>query len=108
MSKVTATSTKTFFLNDMAHVQRSQTPYTDLGYSLDIPWNNVYTAGWMDGKPTHDTGPVWGTENVLTTSNLPEYYAPDNIVRTTGTVPIINVNDPKYMFDRTKYSYKVY
>ena len=101
-------ATKSFFQNDMQLIHRSMEQWTDLGYSLDIPWNDVVNTGWMDAKPTHDTGAVWGEENVLVTSREPEYFAPDNIVRTTGTMPIINVNDPRYMFDRTKYSYKLF
>ena len=108
MSKVSSTSTKSFFTNEMTHIQRSMEPYTDLGYSLDIPWNSVFTSGWMDARPSHDTGPVWGRENVLVTSRKPEYFASDNIVRMTGPMPEININDPMYMFDRTKYSYRVF
>ena len=108
MSKVTASATKSFFTNEMEHIKRSEDFPVDLGYSLDIPWNTIYTAGWQDAKPTHDTGSVWGRENVLTTSNRPEFYAPDNIVRTTGNIPQINIQDPQYMFDREKYSYRVF
>ena len=103
-----AIATKHFYTNEMTHIQRSMEPYQDLGYSLDIPWNSVFSSGWMDSKPAHDTGTVWGRENVLNTSRQPEYFAPDNIVRTTGPMPEININDPMYMFDRAKYSYRIF
>ena len=101
-------ATKSYFVNESGIITRGMKPWNDLGYSLDIPWNDVVTAGWMDAKPTHSDGAVWGAENVLTTRRDPEFYAPDDIVRTTGDVPIINVSDPRYSFDRSQHAYKVY
>ena len=82
---------------------RSQPMFTDLGYSLDIPWNDVYTTGWQDSRP--DT---WGAENKLITRPDPEYYAPENTIRSRAGIPAINIHDPIYSFDRSKYTYTVY
>ena len=91
----------------MTQSSRGMPSYHDAGYTLDIPWNDVYTTGWMDGDPKHDTGKVWGTENQLATRRDPEYFAPDNIVR-SNIIPIINLNNPIYSFDRSQFVYKVY
>ena len=99
--------TKPFYTNEMTHVSRGQPELNDLGYSLDIPWNDIYTTGWVDSKPTHDTGVPWGNENKLVTSRQPEFYAPDGLVR-SNVLPIINIHDARYQFDRQKYTYTIY
>ena len=100
--------TKSYYLNELSTRASGQHPWTDLGYSLDIPWNDVVTSGWMDAVPTHSDGKVWGKENILVTARDPEFHLPDNVVRVTGTMPSININDPRYQFDRNNYSYKLY
>ena len=57
--------TKNYFTNTSTHVARSQPMFNDLGYSLDIPWSSVYTAGWQEQKPSHADGPVWGQNEHL-------------------------------------------
>ena len=94
--------TKNYYSNDTTMVNRSQPMFTDLGYSLDIPWNDIYTTGWQDSRP--DT---WGAENKLITRADPEYFAPGNIIR-SNIIPQINPNDPIYSFDRSKHTYTVY
>jgi hypothetical protein len=51
---------------------------------------------------------MWGTENKLVMRDDPEFYAPDNLLRSTGNIPTINLNDPIYNFDRKNYTYQVY
>ena len=99
--------TKSYYTNETTHITRSQEPWNDIGYSLDIPWNTIYTAGWMDATPAHADGKPWGTENQLVTRSDPEYFAPGNIVR-SNVIPQINTNDPIYHFDRSKYTYTIY
>ena len=102
-------ATKSFYLNESTQINRGNEQYIDksVGYSLDIPWNDIWTSGWIEAKPSHGMEPVWGTERQLTTRPDPEYWAPDNIVRTTGKIPIINVKDPRYKFQRSKYTFTV-
>lgn len=107
MSATSANGTKSFYLNSGSLISRSQELYFDAGYTLDIPWNTVYTSGWMDGKPSHDTGAVWGTENEMITRRDPEYFAADNIVR-SNIIPEINVNDPIYQFDRSQHTFRIF
>ena len=91
--------TKYYYLNEMSTVARSEEPLFGLGYSLDIPHNEVYTSGWQYEKPN-----TWGKEHLLITRPDPEYYAMDNIIK-SNVLPAINVNDPIYAFDRRNYTY---
>ena len=94
--------TKNYYLNTTATYSRSEEPLFDLGYSLDIPANDIYTAGWIFKKPE-----TWGQENLLVTRPDPEFFAPGGIIR-SNVIPHININDPMYAFDRSKYTYKLF
>jgi len=98
--------TKSYFTNTSTHVARSQEMWTDLGYSLDIPHSSIYTAGWQESKPSHADGPVWGYERVQISRSDPEFYAADNIIR-SNVIPEIDINNPIYSFDRSRYTYKI-
>ena len=96
--------TKNYFTNESTHIERGMKPWNDLGYfPIDIPWNDVYTAGWQESRPD-----IWGYENKLITSSQPEYFAPDNIVKSTGGLPSIDINNPIYAFDRSQHTYSVF
>ena len=96
--------TKNYFTNESTHIARGMKPWNDLGYfPIDIPWNDVYTAGWQESRPD-----IWGFENKLITSSQPEFFAPGNIVRSTGGLPSIDVSDPIYAFDRLQHTYSVF
>ena len=95
--------TKSYYLNETQMIHRSQQLWDDLGYSLDIPWNDVYTAGWQESKPHHNDGEVWGFERKQILRSDPEYFAPDNIVR-SNIIPQINIHNPIYSFDRREHT----
>ena len=77
--------------------------FTDLGYSLDIPWNSIFTSGWYEGTPD-----IWGSQNKLTIGEgKPEFYANNNIIR-SNIIPEVNPLDPVYQYDRAQYTYTVY
>ena len=94
--------TKNYFLNSSTTISRSEEPLFGLGYSLDIPANDIYTAGWIFEKPS-----TWGSENLLITRSDPEYFAPGGFIR-SNVLPHINLNDPVYQFDRSKHTYKLF
>ena len=100
-------ATKSYYTNESTHIQRSYPDWNDLGYSLDIPSNDIYSTGWIDAKPTHGLEMPWGSENKLTTTRKPEFYAPWGIVR-SNVLPQINVKDPRYAFDRSKFEQKLF
>ena len=101
--------TKGFYLNTSLTINRSEEDIHDLGYTISIPWNDVTTAGWQNYN-TDITGPIqmWGTENMMVMRDDPEFFAPDNVLRDTGGVPGINLNDPKYTYDRANYTRQMY
>ena len=101
-------ATKNYYFNDSLEVSVGMKPYTDLGYSIPIPWNDVYSTGWVDGKPTHAEGEQpWGTENKMIAKPDPEFFAPDGIVR-SNVMPQININDPIYHYSRKENTYRVW
>jgi len=95
--------TKNFYYNRMNTLELGMEDFSDLGYSLAIPWNDVTTTGWMN--PT--AMKVWGTENKLTVRDDPEYYAPGDLIR-SNVIPAINPNDPIFMFSRKDYTYNLW
>ena len=93
--------TKSFYIPDTRVIQQSQPVLQGLGYSFDIPWNDVYSTGWNYAKPD-----VWGMENVFITKPNPEYYAPDGLIR-SNYIPSIDVNDPVYHFRRSDHTLRL-
>ena len=89
--------TKSSYLNEMGGVFRSQPNFTDAGYSLDIPWNDVYTTGWITQKSN-----MYGDERKMVSRSDPEYFAPGGIIR-SNLMPAINFHDPVYHFNRADY-----
>ena len=77
-------------------------PLDGLQLYYDIPWNDVYSTGWIFKKD--DT---WGQENKMVTKPNPEFFAPGDIVR-SNVIPAINVNDPKYKFSRKEHTIVLY
>ena len=95
--------TKTWFSNQYSHISRGQKMFSDLGYSVDIPWNPVYTSGWYFATPD-----IWGQQNKLTIGvGKPEYFAPDNIIR-SNIIPEVNPAVPDYQYERSAHTYAVY
>ena len=96
--------TKNFYSNPTTQISRSEEIFFDYGYTNDIPVNDISTAGWVN---VPDQMIMWGTENQLVLSDQPEFFAPENIIR-SNIIPSINVNDPIYAFDRTQYTYTLF
>ena len=79
---------------------RSEPYFRDYGHSFVMPWILPHTVGyWNEGSIP--------TEKKLITRDDPEYFATNNIIRSTGGLPVINTNDPVYRFDRNEYTYSV-
>ena len=98
--------TKNYYFNPTSIYARGMEPFTDLGYSLSIPWNDITTSGWANTE-TQPPMKVWGTENKLLVRDDPEYYAPDDLIR-SNVIPAINVNDPIFQFSRADFTYNVW
>ena len=97
--------TKKFYYNPTATIERGMESFSDLGYSLAIPWNDISTNGWanMSSEPMK----MWGTENRLLTKPDPEYFAPGDLIR-SNIIPAINPNDPVYQFSRAEHTYTLW
>ena len=93
--------TKSYFTNTMDQIRRSYDTWADLGYSLEIPWNAVYSSGWQYGGNRFENA-----RDELITRPDPEYYAPGNIIR-SNVLPEINPSSEIYTFDRSKYTHRV-
>ena len=93
--------TKNYYLNTMSQIRRGEQPLFGLGYSLDIPANDIYSTGWQFERPN-----TWGMEQTLITRPDPEYFAPDGIIR-SNVLPQINPNDPIYEFNRLNHTYNL-
>jgi len=96
--------TKSWY-NDNTDIQRSEVNFSDLGYALAIPWNDIYTTGWANNDPKMMK--VWGTENKIVMSDKPEYYAPGDLIR-SNVLPAINPQDPIYSFSRAEHQYTLF
>jgi hypothetical protein len=81
-------------------LKKSEPFFGDIGYSLPIPWPQVTTAGWWQEGPIPE-------ERALITRSDPEYFALNDLVRTSGGLPEIDTSNPIYKFDRRDYTYAV-
>lgn len=97
--------TKNFYFAPTTTIARGMESFDDLGYSLAIPWNDVTTSGWanLEAAPMK----IWGTENKLLVRDDPEYFAPDDLIR-SNVIPQINIHDPIFKFSRADYTYSVW
>ena len=73
---------------------RSEPFFGDLGYSLELPWPEVTTAGWWQAGGIPE-------EKVLILSDQPEWNAVNDVIRSNKGLPEINVNDPIYSYQRS-------
>lgn len=101
--------TKSFYQNTSNNISRSEEDLKDLGYWVAIPWNEVYSTGWLNYQTDFNT-PIrmWGDENKMILTDQPEYFTSDGYLRSTGGIPTINTNNPEFEFDRTKAVYRVF
>ena len=93
---------------------QSEPFFGDLGYSIDIPWPDVTTVGYLNGGNMKESGGLVQNyfptnrlpeqKNLLILSDKPEYFAVNNHVRSTGGIPQINTADPIYAFSRAQHT----
>ena len=87
--------TKGYYVPETNIIRPSVRDMNGLQIFYDIPWNDVYSTGWIFQKDN-----TWGQENKMALKPNPEHFAPGNLLRTNGGMPNINPNDPKYKFSR--------
>jgi hypothetical protein len=73
-----------------------------LGFLTRLPWPEPVTVGAMYAGE----GPRSGRRE-LNTMPFGEYFAVSNKIPSSGGVPLININEPRYKYSRDRYTYKV-
>ena len=73
----------------------------NLGFQWALPWPLPTTAGYYFGE-----NPQWGRREYVT-SSLPEWFAVDNILPSTGKQPLINPYTAEMRFSREDYTTRV-
>ena len=92
--------TNTNFHPTQFEILKSEPFFGDLGYSLPIPWPLISTAGfWHDG-----TIP---TEKKLIMRADPEYFAPNDLIRTNNSLPTVDASKAIFNFDRNDWTIAV-
>ena len=80
--------------------EKSEPYFGDLGYSLELPWPTVTTAGWWQAGTIPE-------EKALITSDQPEWHAVNDMVRTNQGLPEIDVNNPVYQYSMADKTIKI-
>ena len=80
--------------------EKSEPFFGDLGYTLDLPWPMVTTAGWWQAGTIPE-------EKALIMSDQPEWHAVNNTVRVNQGLPEIDVNNPIYQYQRSDNTIKL-
>ena len=82
-------------------VTKSEPMFRNQGFFLPIAWPLEYNTGWWFDGPND----VHARQ--LITRSDPEFFALNNTVRANNSLATINVNEPRYMFDRDDYTYDI-
>ena len=74
-----------------------------LGILMDIPWPLPVTAGAYSGEGAMPDR----RELSFATGGQSEYFAIDNVVPSTGNVPMVNIYAPHFKFKRSDHVFRV-
>ena len=73
-----------------------------LGYQIDIPYPPPVATPWYFGE-----NPVIGRRELVMRAD-PEYFAVDGIIPYLAPkIPLVDIFDPSYAFDRSKYTFHI-
>ena len=75
----------------------------NLGFLFDLPRKQPIAGPWYYGEGRND---IAGDRRLIFRPD-PEYYAVDNIIPTINGKPMVDINDPAYTFDRTKFTVNI-
>ena len=70
----------------------------DLGFQFALPWPLPVSAGFYHGE-----NPVWGRKQQVTASQ-PEWFATDNIIPSSGGIPLVNPHTAEMKFNRSQFT----
>ena len=99
LEATTGATLNSFHSPELGRIQ-SEPYFRDYGHSFSIPWVKPHTAGFWNygGLPT---------EKKLIMRDDPEFFATNNVIPSTGGLPIIDPGDPVYRFDRNEFTVNV-
>ena len=72
-----------------------------IGFQFALPWRLPVTAGFYFGE-----NPVWGRRE-QSTETQPEYFATDNIIPSSGGIPMINPHTQDMKYRREDHTVKI-
>ena len=75
----------------------------DLGFRNDIPHRLPTTIGSQYYNEGRNELPL---PKIIEFNPQGEYYAPDNVIPATGGVPLINISDKIYKFERKRLRFR--
>ena len=99
LEQTSGATLNSFHTPELGRIQ-SEPYFRDYGHSFAMPWVMPHTAGFWN----HGTIP---TEKKLILRDDPEFFATNDIIPSTGRMPVIDPGDPVYRFDRNDFSYPV-
>ena len=73
-----------------------------LGFQTQIPWPQPVTVGAI-----YSGDGALPDRREITTSPFGEWYAIDNIIPSSGGVPLVNVNEPRFQYSRAKFVHRI-
>ena len=74
----------------------------DLGFQMRIPWPLPVTVGAI-----YSGEGAAPDRREITTSPFGEWFAVDNVIPSSGGVPLVNVKEPRFQYSRSKYVHTI-
>jgi len=72
----------------------------DTGFRFQLPWPQPVSAGFYYGE-----NPAWGRKEQVFSAQ-PEWYAVDNIIPSSGNIPMVNPHTREMKYKRSDYTVK--
>ena len=95
--------TSPYWFQPEFQTKRSHKPLTrHLGFQMAIPWPLPVTVGAIYAG--EGAAP---DRREITTSAFGEWFAVNNIIPSTGGVPMINVKEPRFQYSREKFVHRI-
>lgn len=73
-----------------------------LGFTNTIPWPEPVTVGAI-----YSGDGALPDRREICTKPWGEYFAVDNKIPSTGGVPLVNVNEKRFQYSRSKFCYRI-
>ena len=91
-----------WFQPEFQPVIRSKPIAGTLGFKTNIPWPAPVTVGAI-----YSGDGALPDRREISTAPFGEYYAVNNIIPSSGGVPLYNIKDPVFTFSRDNFVYRI-